>query len=231
MDRAGPGREPVVLRYPMDGRLRAVNSPASKVPSHGSDLFGTTYAIDLVPVDDRGRSKPVTWRTLVATEPPDAFVGFGSPVRAPIDGTVVVVYDGAPDHVARRSIVTAVPYMVGQARRLRTGLDAIVGNHVVVAVGAAGPFVLLAHLRRGSAAVRPGDRVRAGDRVGACGNSGNSTQPHLHLQVTDTVDWPNARGLPIVFATDDGLGLPVSGQVVVVPRRHSGDGPDTVGHH
>jgi hypothetical protein len=35
--------------------------------------------------------------------------------------------------------------------------------------------------------------------VGECGNSGNSTQPHVHVQVTDSVDWASARGIPMVF--------------------------------
>jgi len=70
---------------------------------------------------------------------------------------------------------------------------------VVVALSPAGPFVALVHLRRGSVSVRPGDRVDAGDQVGQCGNSGNSTEPHVHVQVTDSTDWLTARGVPLAF--------------------------------
>jgi murein DD-endopeptidase MepM/ murein hydrolase activator NlpD len=44
-----------------------------------------------------------------------------------------------------------------------------------------------------------GDRVQEGDVLGGCGNSGNSTEPHVHVQVTDSIDWDRARGLPLRF--------------------------------
>ena len=56
---AGPA---VLLDLPFRGRWLARNSPARRVPSHGSDAFGETYAIDFIAVDDRGRPAPRTWR-------------------------------------------------------------------------------------------------------------------------------------------------------------------------
>ena len=55
-----PDGGPVLLRYPLEGSFRARNSPARRVPSHGTDLMGTTYAIDLIPVDARGLPAPRT---------------------------------------------------------------------------------------------------------------------------------------------------------------------------
>ncbi|MHA7239871.1 M23 family metallopeptidase [Arthrobacter sp. TMS1-12-1] len=208
---------PVLLRYPLQGRFRARNSPARRVPSHGTDLMGTTYAIDLVPVDAGGRPAPRTWRSLVATEPAEDFIGFGVPVLAPVGGVVVSAHDGEEDHAARRSQLALLPYAAGQAQRLRRGAGAIAGNHVVIALRTDGPFVLVAHLRRTSLRVGVGDRVQAGEVIGECGNSGNSTQPHVHVQVTDSIDWPTARGLPMAFSTSEGVELPAEAQIVVVP--------------
>jgi murein DD-endopeptidase MepM/ murein hydrolase activator NlpD len=59
--------------------------------------------------------------------------------------------------------------------------------------------VALVHLHKGSLLVRPGDPVAVGQPVAACGNSGNSTQPHVHVQVMDSTDLLAARGLPMVF--------------------------------
>lgn len=205
---------PVVLAYPLRGRFLARNSPARRVPSHGTHLMGTTYAIDLVPVDEQGRSAPWSWRAAVATEDPRGFVGFGAPVLAPCAGEVVIVHDCEIDHEARRSQLTLLPYMLSQAGRLRGGPSAIAGNHVVIRKGTEGPFVLLAHLQQGSARVRVGDRVRQGDVVAACGNSGNSTQPHVHLQATDGTDWNTARGLPITFETPQGPALPAESEII-----------------
>lgn len=76
--------DPVVLDLPFRGRWRARNSPARRVPSHGSHLFGTTYAIDFVAVDATGRSEPRNWRSALWREDPRGFVGFGAPVLAPV---------------------------------------------------------------------------------------------------------------------------------------------------
>jgi len=195
-----PDARTVELALPFAGRWLARNSPARRIPSHGTDLLGERYAIDFVGVDERGRTAGVRdWRTLVATEPPERFVGFGRPVLAPADGTVVTGYDGEPDHEARRSQLALVPYALGQAGRLRQGLPAIAGNHVVIALPEDGLFVALVHLRRGSVLVRAGQAVQAGQQLAACGNSGNSTQPHVHLQVMDSADLSVARGVPMVF--------------------------------
>lgn len=118
---------------------------------------------------------------------------------APAAGVVVTAHDGEPDHEARRSQLTLVPYVLGQAGRARRGAAALAGNHVVIALAAGGPFAAVAHLRRGSVRVRPGDSVRPGDVLGECGNSGNSTQPHVHVQVTDSDRFEHARGVPMVF--------------------------------
>ena len=190
---------PIVLELPFRGRWMAQNSPARRVPSHGTHRLGTTYAIDFIPVDDAGRSAPRTWRSFVATERPERFHGFGAPILAPADGTVVLAHDSEPDHEARRSQPALLSYALSQASRVRAGAAAIAGNHVVIALASGGPYVLLAHVRAGSVRVRVGDAVRVGAEVGACGNSGNSTEPHVHVQVTDSVDWETAHGLPMAF--------------------------------
>ena len=213
---------PVDIDLPAATRWEARNSPTRRVPSHGTNLFGTALATDLVPVDARGRSAPITWRTLLATEPAEAFVGFGLGLVAPVAGTVVRVHDGEPDRAATRSPVAHVPFALGQAGRVRAGIEAVAGNHVVLAVGEGGPFLLIAHLQRGSTRVVEGQRVDRGEPLGACGNSGNSVQPHVHLQATDSLDWPAARPVALRLRAyrrvSDGVvvasALPDEGEVI-----------------
>ncbi|SHN88900.1 Peptidase family M23 [Geodermatophilus obscurus] len=194
------GAQEVEISLPFTGRWLVENSPARRVPSHGTDLFGERYAIDFVGVDDRHRTAGTRdWRTLLATEPPERFVAFGRPVLAPGDGTVVHVHDAEPDHEARRSQLALVPYALGQAGRLRRGAGAVAGNHVVVHLIESGTFVLLAHLQLDSVRVSPGQEVLDGQQIARCGNSGNSTQPHVHLQVMDGADPFVARGVPMTF--------------------------------
>lgn len=217
MDRSAnqPAPDPVILSFPLRGSCRVQNSPANRVPSHGTDVFGSSHAIDLVPVDENGKSAPRTWRGLVTHEPPEIFVGFGRPILAPVTGTVELVHDREPDHDARRSQLAMVPYMLGQQQRARLGAPGLAGNHVVIAIGSGGPFVLLAHLQHGSVQVHPGEPVSAGVPVARCGNSGNSTRPHLHLQVSDSTDWASARGLPFAFRRRDGSAwVPANSDIV-----------------
>jgi hypothetical protein len=194
------GDREVEISLPFTGRWLVQNSPARRVPSHGTNLFGERYAIDFVGVDDRHRTAGTRdWRTLVATEPPERFVAFGRPVLAPGDGTVVHVHHAELDHEARRSQLALVPYALGQAGRLRRGPGTIAGNHVVVHLRDSDTFVLLAHLQMGSVRVSPGQEVAAGLQIARCGNSGNSTQPHVHLQVMDSADPLVAQGVPMTF--------------------------------
>lgn len=90
---------------------------------------------------------------------------FGQPVHAPAAAVVVA---------CQSDIVDNPPGEVNLQQRF--------GNYVLLAV-AKGCYVLLAHLKQGSPRVRVGQAVAAGDLLGACGNSGRSPQPHLHLHV------------------------------------------------
>ena len=190
----------VLLSLPFTGRWKVQNSPARRVPSHGVDIFGERYAIDFVAVDERGRTASRNdWRTWLATEPPDRYVGFGAPLLSPCNGVVAAVHDGEPDHEGRRSQLALAGYLLGQASRMRQGAAAIAGNSVIIALDEGEGFVALVHLRQGSVTVAPGDRVEVGHPLAAVGNSGNSTEPHLHLQVMDNVDYAVAAGIPLAF--------------------------------
>lgn len=188
---------PVDLAYPFRGRWLVQNSPADRVPSHGTARFAASYAIDFVPVDESGWTAPITLRTWFRPEAPERFPGFGRPVLAPVAGTVVGVMDGAPDHEAFRGL-PSVGYALTQGRRAAAGWEALAGNHVLLRTGG-GVVVALCHLQEGSVAVARGDRVEVGDMLGRCGNSGNSTEPHLHVQAIDRVEVEDAAAVPITF--------------------------------
>ena len=195
------------LAYPFTGRWLIQNSPANRVPSHGTTLFATSFAIDFVPVDDAGRTAPITFGSLVRPEPPERFPGFGRPVLAPAEGSVVAVHDAEPDHAAHRGL-PSVRYALTQQRRAQAGWSALAGNHVLIESGDL--VVVLCHLQRGSVEVRPGQRVRIGDVLGRCGNSGNSTEPHVHVQAVDDRDVQRANAVPVTFNGS----LPRNGEIV-----------------
>lgn len=138
-------------------------------------------------------------RPFSASNPRELFYAFGSPLPAPVDGQVIATRGGEPDQVARRSLPALIPYGPHAGRRIRQGIGAIADNHVIIRDQDTGRFVGLMHLKLGSLSVAQEDRVRVGDRIGACGNSGNSTQPHLHIQAMSGPDLSTVRGLPLRF--------------------------------
>ncbi|OZM72051.1 metalloendopeptidase [Amycolatopsis antarctica] len=191
-----PTIAPRPVRVPATGRWLAANSPESGVPSHGTHSLGQSFAIDLVYAPEDG-SRPEFGSGPAFRDPGD-YPAFGRPLLAPCAGTVVRTHDSARDHRAR-SGNAAVAYMMveGMVREL-LGTRRVVGNHVLLDVGD-GVYAVLAHLRRGSVAVRAGDRVEAGQVLGECGNSGNSSEPHLHFHLMDSPHTWLSAGLPFVF--------------------------------
>jgi murein DD-endopeptidase MepM/ murein hydrolase activator NlpD len=132
---------------------------------------------------------------------------WGQPILAPAAGTVSSVVDGLPDQP------------IGQSDPQNPA-----GNHVVLDLGQ-GEFAFLGHMQQGSIAVQPGDAVDAGDELGRCGNSGNSSEPHLHFHLQTTPELATGEGLPAFFENYVADGEPVArgeprrGQVVAP---HSG---------
>ncbi|MFH8293398.1 M23 family metallopeptidase [Streptomyces sp. NPDC018059] len=196
---------PVETEAPVAGRWSALNSPADKVPSHGTHGLGQTYAIDIVAVPEEGPARPAfAWLWPLARRN-RAFPAFGAPLLAVGDATVVHAEDGQRDHLSRNSLAALLYFFVieGIGRTLG-GARRIVGNHVILDLGE-GTYAMYAHVQRGSLAVRAGDKVVAGQPLARCGNSGNSTEPHLHFQLMDGPDLDTARGVPFSWR---GVGVP-----------------------
>lgn len=195
--------EPRPLAAPVRGRVRALNSPADRVPSHGTHGFAQTYAIDLVHEPEPG-ARP-TFGGREAMRDPRAYPSFGRPVHAPADGTVVRAVDGARDHRCRSNrLGLLLMALEGVAFQLR-GARGLMGNHLILRLSD-DTHVAIAHLQRGSLRVDVGDEVRCGDVVAAVGNSGNSSEPHVHLQLMDGPRPASAVALPFGFTdvvTDD----------------------------
>lgn len=73
------------------------------------------------------------------------------------------------------------------------GVSRVLGNHVIVEHDD-GTYAAYAHLRRGSVGVRTGRRIREGQQLG---QAGNTSEPHLHVQLMDRADPPSAAGVPM----------------------------------
>lgn len=192
-----PTREAVTVTSPVTGRWLGVNSPVDKVPSHGVRAYGQAYAIDLVyEPADRGRP---SFGSGPALRDPKEYPAFGQPVRAMVDGIVVKTSDSLRDHRARSNWLSLLYMMMEGAVRELGGPQFIIGNHVTIRTDD-GTYALVAHLRKGSVLVSTGDRVRVGQVIAACGNSGNTSEPHVHAQLMDRPSTWTGQGIPFVFA-------------------------------
>jgi len=187
-------RGPLDLDAPLRGRWVVINGPGTAVPSHGVKAYGQAYAVDLLqPAPDA----PTSMGWGLRPRRPHAYPSFGRPVHAMAGGTVLRARDGQRDHGARDTwpLVVWMMTVEGFLREL-AGPGRILGNHVLVRHedGTVGAY---AHLRRGSLAVREGETVRAGQVLGEVGNTGNTSEPHLHVQVTDRAPLTAGAGVPM----------------------------------
>lgn len=191
-----PERPVRVATSPVRGRWVGVNSPASKVPSHGVRAYGQAYAIDVVadPVDT---PRPEFGGGMMRAV--NDYPAFGMPVFAMLDGEVVRASGWRRDHRARSNVWGIFYMMVEGMIREIGGPGFVIGNHVTIRSDD-GIYATVAHLRQESLTVKVGDRVNAGSIIGECGNSGNTSEPHVHAQLMDRVSLWTAQGLPIAFA-------------------------------
>lgn len=124
---------------------------------------------------------------------------WGVPVLAPAAGRVVKAHDGEPDEK---------PGTISDNWRAPTG------NHVVIELPTT-TYLEVAHLQRGSVSVKEGERVEEGQPIGRCGNSGNTSEPHIHIhhqrQHPDSDAAALAEGLPLYFRDHDGPPMPEGG--------------------
>ena len=191
-----------IVDLPLRGEWTAVRTPASRLPSHGTDMLGQRYAFDLMRFDPRhgARYHPASALSmLLLGVPTRECYGWGEPIHAPLDGVVVAASDGVRErsrvHPVRELGIVLVNGLT--FRPTPPHLHRVMGNHVILRCGDV--YAGFAHLATGSVAVAAGQRVRVGEVLGQVGHTGNSTAPHLHFQLMDGPDPLAARGIPCAF--------------------------------
>lgn len=167
---------------PSTGHRRAL------VPVDGTPAIAQRFAIDYVKMNESGR------RFIGDSLNNESYFAEGVEALAVADGIVVSVKDSIPENIPG-PMSRAVPIT----------LETVGGNFVILDIGQ-GRYAFYAHLKPGSLRVRPGDRVRKGQVIGLVGNSGNSTEPHLHFHLADGTSPLGSEGIPYVHETFQLLG-------------------------
>lgn len=177
-----------VIGAPLRGRFWiAANGPSNGsahrralLPIAGRARIAQRFAIDWIQPGDDGKTYSGD-----ATKNA-SYHAYGKDALAVADATVVETKDGIAENVP------------GPTRAVPITLETIGGNHVVLDIGG-GAFAFYAHLQPGSLKVKVGERVKRGQVLGLVGNSGNSTEPHLHFHVQDGANPLASEGIPYAF--------------------------------
>lgn len=109
------------------------------------------------------------------------YYAFGQEIIAPADGVVTYAVDGVQDNAP------------GEMNRM------YVPGNLVVIKHAEGEYSLFAHFKQNSIRVKVGDKAAKGQIVGLCGNSGNSSEPHLHYQFQDAPFFADEASMKVFF--------------------------------
>lgn len=170
--------EPVSLTFPLrDGWYYVAQGGNSPLINYHNSNPAQQYALDIVALNAAGGRTSGIYPSDITR-----YVIFGKNVYSPCDGTVIETIDGLPDQVPPEADRENLP-----------------GNHVIITCNDVS--VLLAHLQNGSIAVRVGDRVTTDQLLGRVGNSGNTSEPHLHIHAIrgNNLDVLEGNGIPILF--------------------------------
>jgi hypothetical protein len=183
-----PSAAPTIDAPLAGDRWLAGNGPSNTSPHRravivldGKARSPERYAIDWVKLGDDGKTFSGDERKN------SSYHAYGLPVTAVADGRVVEVLDGLVENVPQQSTMA-----------IELTPANIAGNHIVEEIGG-GLYVGYAHFRPGSITVKQGDSVHRGEVIGKVGNSGNSSEPHLHIQICDAPSFLACDGLPMQF--------------------------------
>jgi len=167
------------------GTWLAANGPSDAsghrrtiVPISGTPAIAQRFAIDWVKISDEDKTyKGDSLKN-------ESYHAEGLDALAVANGTVVEVKDSIPENVPGIN-----------SRAVPITLETVGGNHVIIDIGG-GYYAFYAHLKPGSLKVKLGDKVKRGQVIGLVGNTGNSTEPHLHFHVADANSPLGSEGVP-----------------------------------
>jgi hypothetical protein len=153
-----PAASGPTLSSPLPGIACVVQGGNSLLVNHHFRLSSQRYALDIFKAADTLENIQ-KWKLLKDSD------SFGQKVLSPCAGRMAFCEDSHPDNASGKTD-SAHP----------------AGNYVSIEI-APGRYLMLAHLKAHSIAVKPGDEVKVGQVLAECGNSGNTSGPHAHMQV------------------------------------------------
>ena len=179
----------VKYSLPFRGQWVVVNGGVNKNTSHSWDIPTQRYAYDFIILDENGKS------CCKDDNCPTSFYCYGQDILASADGIVVEIQNSHQD-----SIIYSPRRASCKARDIR-------GNYVLIQ-HAENEYSLSAHLKPNSICVSLGEQVKRGQKIAECGNTGNTSEPHLHFQIQKEGSFFTSPGLPIEFENITAIPFP-----------------------
>jgi len=170
-----PEKNETKLSLPFKGRWLVVWGGDTKELNQHHDALNQRFAFDFLGVNEEGETRKGE------AQVNEDYFAFGREILAPADGVVTDVITGVRDNVPG----SMNPYLA-------------LGNAVFIQ-HREHEVSVLAHLKLGSIKVKVGDKVKRGQVVGLCGNSGNSSEPHLHYHLQNTPIIQDGTGVKCYF--------------------------------
>ncbi|CUB54966.1 M23 family metallopeptidase [Bacillus anthracis] len=174
----------IVVRFPLNERA---------LVGWGGDRLETNYHV--IKPNERWAYDILIPPVEVKSNKLEDYGIFGAKVMAPASGTVVSINNNEQDLVPGSD-----------------NFQSMAGNHIYLRLDETGTFLILAHLKKGSIKVKEGQHVNEGEFLAQVGNSGSSSEPHLHIhhqrQDPSKVSMFLAEGLPLYFQTEKGAMMP-----------------------
>ena len=168
-------RNTTKMKLPFKGEWSVVWGGDTKEQNYHVESVAQKNAFDILIKDEQGSTHKGTG------EYNEDYYAFGKELYAPCDGEVVLVVDGVKDNIPGVLNPIYIP-----------------GNTVIIKT-AAGEFAFFAHFKQHSIVVKQGQKVTTGSLLGLCGNSGNSSEAHLHFHLQNTEDMTKATGAKCFF--------------------------------
>ena len=144
----------------------------------------TRYGYDFMPVNKKGEAYRGQGKRN------EDWFGFGASVLAPAGGVVKEVRNTVDDNILGQKMF--------DFRLVFDDIKAFYGNYIVIN-HQNGEYSLLLHLKKGSVAVKVGDKVRQGQPIAQIGISGDSEFVHVHYQLQNATEINNET-LPPYFS-------------------------------
>ena len=168
-------RNTTKMKLPFKGEWTVTWGGDTKDLNYHVESNAQKNAFDILIKDEKGTTHKGTGETN------DDYYAFGKELYAPCDGEVVLVVDGVKDNIPGTLNPVYIP-----------------GNTVIIKTDV-GEFAFFAHFKQHSIIVKQGQKVKAGSLLGLCGNSGNSSEPHIHFHLQNVEDMTKATGAKCYF--------------------------------